>query len=183
MITTNSCCLASCVFVGSERLLMLCHVSHSQPVGRMDRWHLGVKLIVPLILSWATLSEHYRARSSTTSRVAMVLISSIINTSIPEQNGRHFTDDIFLCINLNENVVFWFQFHWSLFLGVQLTIIRLWLKWCKSMMNRFTNAYIEVYQNCAQQSATIVHQWMFRVHANLSVSILVRTGLPYLWRW
>ena len=40
----------------------------------------------------------------------------------PGQNGRHFADDIFRCIFVNEMFLFWLKFHWSLFLWVQLTI-------------------------------------------------------------
>ena len=40
----------------------------------------------------------------------------LIQLTFPhEQNGRHFADDIFKCIFLNKNIVFWFKFHWSLF--------------------------------------------------------------------
>ena len=34
----------------------------------------------------------------------------------PGQNGRHFTDNTFKGIFMNENFCIWFQFHWSLFL-------------------------------------------------------------------
>ena len=45
-----------------------------------------------------------------------------VNTVRPTQNGRHFPDDIFKCIFLNENV-YWFRlkYHWSLFPRVQLS--------------------------------------------------------------
>ena len=43
------------------------------------------------------------------------LVSSLINSSPPEQNGCHFYD-IFRYICVNEK----FQFHWSLFRGVHL---------------------------------------------------------------
>ena len=39
--------------------------------------------------------------------------SSVINTLRLRQNGRHFTDDIFKCIFLNENMFeFRLKFHW-----------------------------------------------------------------------
>ena len=53
---------------------------------------------------------------------------SIVNSSLPGQNGRHFADDIFKCTFMNENFVFWFEFHWSLFLRVQLTISQHWFR-------------------------------------------------------
>ena len=46
---------------------------------------------------------------------------SPINTLRPEQNGRHFSDDIFKCIFLQEHIFILFEFHWNLFLKVQLT--------------------------------------------------------------
>ena len=47
------------------------------------------------------------------------------NTLRPRQNGRHFADDMFKSISLNENVCeFRLKFLWSLFLRVQLTIIQ-----------------------------------------------------------
>ena len=48
------------------------------------------------------------------------------NSSPRGQNGRHFADDIFRCIFLYVNFIFWLKCHWSLFLKVQLTIIRHW---------------------------------------------------------
>ena len=40
----------------------------------------------------------------------------------PGQNCRHFVDDIFRCIFVNESFIFWLKFHWILFPRVQLTI-------------------------------------------------------------
>ena len=45
-----------------------------------------------------------------------------INSSSPGQNGHHFADDIFRCIFVNEKFCISLKCHWSLFLGVQLTI-------------------------------------------------------------
>ena len=41
-----------------------------------------------------------------------------INSSFSWQNGRHFADDIFRCIFVNDFFLFRLQFHWSLFLRV-----------------------------------------------------------------
>ena len=41
---------------------------------------------------------------SNSSALAVELLQSCINTLRPRQNGRHFPDDIFKCIFLNENV-------------------------------------------------------------------------------
>ena len=45
-----------------------------------------------------------------------------------ETNGRHFADDIFKCIFLNEMFDFRLKFHWSLFPRVQLTIFQQWIR-------------------------------------------------------
>ena len=45
-----------------------------------------------------------------------------VNSSPPGQNGRHFADDIFRCIWVNESFVFWLKFHWGLLLWAQFTI-------------------------------------------------------------
>ena len=52
----------------------------------------------------------------------------LVNSSPSGQNGRHFTDDIFKFIFLNENLEFWFNFHWNLFLKAQLTINQHWFR-------------------------------------------------------
>ena len=41
----------------------------------------------------------------------------------PGQNGRHFTDDAFV---LMKRFVVWFEFHWRVFLKVQLTTSQHW---------------------------------------------------------
>ena len=51
-----------------------------------------------------------------------------INTLKPRKNGRHFADDIFKCIFLNENVWIPIKISLSLFLRVQLTIFQHWFR-------------------------------------------------------
>ena len=54
-----------------------------------------------------------------------------VNTLRPRQNGRHFADDPFKRIFLNENVYiykFRLRFHWSLFPRVQSTIFQHWFR-------------------------------------------------------
>ena len=51
-----------------------------------------------------------------------------LNTLRPRQNGRHFPDDIFKRIFLNEKVWTPIKFHWNLFLRVQLTISQHWFR-------------------------------------------------------
>ena len=54
--------------------------------------------------------------------------TSVINTLRPRQNGRHFADDTSNSIFVNENVSISIEFHWSLFLRVQLTIFQHWFR-------------------------------------------------------
>ena len=52
------------------------------------------------------------ALASRTHQTDSFILSAMINTLRPRQNGRHFADDIFKCIFLNENV--WIQIEISL---------------------------------------------------------------------
>ena len=50
------------------------------------------------------------------------------NTLRPRQNGRHFTDDIFNCIFLNEMVWISIKISLKLVPGVQLTVFQHWFR-------------------------------------------------------
>ena len=52
----------------------------------------------------------------------------LVNTLRLRKNGRHFPNNIFICIFLDENVWISIKIHWSLFLGVQLTIFQHWFR-------------------------------------------------------
>ena len=55
---------------------------------------------------------------------------SYVKLSSPGKNDCHFAHDIFRCISWMKSVVFWFEFHWNMFLGIQFSITRHWLrKW------------------------------------------------------
>ena len=69
-----------------------------------------------------------------------------LNSSPPGHNGHHFTDDIFRCIFENEKFVFWFKFHWSLFIRGLIDNMA-WLLTVNKplpepMMTLFTNTYM-----------------------------------------
>ena len=49
---------------------------------------------------------------------------ALFNTLRPSHNCRHFADDIFKCIFLNENARISLRLHWSLFLSFKSTIFR-----------------------------------------------------------
>ena len=55
-------------------------------------------------------------------------LMGMFNSFPPGQNGRHFADDIFRCIFVNEKICIWLKFHWSLFLRLQLTINQHWFR-------------------------------------------------------
>ena len=83
-----------------------------------------------------------------------------LNTMRPRQNGRHFQTTFsngFCWMKLYE---FRLKFHWSLFLGVQLTIFQ---HWCRKWLgaNQATNHYL--------------HQWWlihWRIYASLGLNEL-----------
>ena len=62
------------------------------------------------------ISSHYKA------------ILPCINSSPPWQNGRHFAEDIFKLISINENFCISIELHCILFLGVKLTICQHWFR-------------------------------------------------------
>ena len=69
------------------------------------RCPLSPKRPINLIsLSLAIFSDIYRNVSSYMSMIARPVKLSNFNTLIPRQNGRHFPDDIFKCIFLNESI-------------------------------------------------------------------------------
>ena len=70
--------------------------------------------------------------SLTSYRNAHLRFYSFANTLRPRQNGRHFRDNIFKCIFLNENVLYSNKIHWSLFLRVQLTMLLQIMAWHRS---------------------------------------------------
>ena len=69
-----------------------------------------------------------------------------LNSSPTYKNGCHFTDDIFRCIFVNENFVFWLKFNWNLFLRIHLTIQVMATAGDKSlpepMLTQSANAYM-----------------------------------------
>ena len=57
-----------------------------------------------------------------------LLPGRVFNSASPGLNGRHFRDDIFICILWMKSFVFWFEFHWCLFPRIQLTINQHWFR-------------------------------------------------------
>ena len=52
----------------------------------------------------------------------------LFNSSPHGQNGCHFADDNSNAFSWMKSFVFWLNFHWSLFLRVQLTITQHWFR-------------------------------------------------------
>ena len=71
----------------------------------------------------------------------------------PRQNEHHFADNIFKFNFINENFVFWFGFHWSWILRVQLTKAQHWL-WYWLGAEQATSHYLN---QCCPSSQT--HIW------------------------
>ena len=85
-----------------------------------------------------------------------------LNTLRPRQNGRHFPDDIFTCIFLNEN--FWILNNISLkmFLRVCLTMWQHWFRWWLSAdqatrhyLNQFW--YVSLAHTCVPSAIKILN--------------------------
>ena len=73
---------------------------------RLARPDRGLIILIRLIVNNAcSYQQVLQASSGLCRRVSKwTSASSVFNTSRPRQNGRHFPDDIFKCIFLNENV-------------------------------------------------------------------------------
>ena len=67
--------------------------------------------------------------TSLTTTTTTTKTTTTTTTTTPWQNGRHFTDDIFRCIFVNEKFSILLKFHWSLFLRVRLTITQHWYRY------------------------------------------------------
>ena len=92
------------------------------------------------------------------------------NSSFLGQNGCHFADEIFKCIFMNG-----FEFHWSLFLGVQLTIRQHWFrKWLG--VKQATSHYLNQCWPCSlMQIWSARGRWILLVHQSQygKMSILI----------
>ena len=92
----------------------------------------GTKLVSWYIITWTSHCASLIWGSVAAYFFCQCTISSelqLLNTLRPRQNGRHFPDDIFKWIFVNENAWISINIHWSLFLGVQLTIFQHWFRW------------------------------------------------------
>ena len=65
-------------------------------------------------------------RNIMSTRHTTVLSRRQLNTMRPRRNRGHLADDIFKCIFLNKNVLYWLEIHWDLIPRVQLTIFQRW---------------------------------------------------------
>ena len=93
--------------------------------------------------------------------------TTLLNTLRPKQNGRHFTDDTFKRIFLNEMFEFRLKFHWSLFLRVQLTIFQQWFRW---------------WLGAVQATSHYLNQWWLvyrRIYVSLGLNELNATRLRF----
>ena len=75
-------------------------------------WQRSVEcMLIEVALSWLRFA---------------ILFTELLNSSPPEKMAA---DDNFRGIFVNEQCCFWLKSHWSLFLGVQLTITQHWFRW------------------------------------------------------
>ena len=99
-----------------------------------------------------------------------------INIFRPTQNGRHFPDDIFECIFLNEICKFQLIFHWSLFLRAQLTIFQHWFRlWLGTgqatshCLNQWWLVYWRLYKTICVWT---LGKWLLEMYSNICTLIL-----------
>ena len=62
-------------------------------------------------------------------RKAAVWPHKWMNSSLPQQNGRHFANYLFKCIFVNKKFCMSIKFDWRLILMVQMTITQYWFSW------------------------------------------------------
>ena len=94
-----------------------------------------------------------------------------IDTLRFEQYGRRFSDDIFKCIFVNENVWISNKFHLSLSLRVHLSTFQHWVKW-------WLGAYLATSHD--------LNQWWLvycRIYASSGLSELTHWGLTFRWHF
>ena len=95
-------------------------------------WRHNDKLSLVQVMAWhrtgATPLPEPRMTQFQFTGVFMRHRVTVVITLRPRQNGRHFPDDIFKYIFLNENVWIWLRSHWSFFLRLQLTIHQHWFR-------------------------------------------------------
>ena len=110
-----------------------------------------------------------------------------VNTLRPRQHGRHFADDTFKCIFLNENVWMPIKFHWNLFLRVQLTIFHHWFRyWLGAVqatshyLNQWWLVYRRIYASLGLNELSLDTYPLSHIFLN-SYTCLWRVVLEYKW--
>ena len=118
---SRSCCHLTCV-------LYLVAAIRPGELGGVSRMVLVSEL--PALSLYAPVAATHRPRLND-----LAIITHwppreviVINTLRPRQNGRHFADDTFKRIFMNEMLEFRLKFHWCLFLRVQLTTFQRWFR-------------------------------------------------------
>ena len=84
---------------------MLCAKTIQQPTHKF--WSNGVSLGLSLRFVWDWYPSFIATALNTFTTIRQPTLfpnKFMINTLMPRQNGRHFADDIFKCIFLNENI-------------------------------------------------------------------------------
>ena len=76
-------------------------MTNKSVLGQVMAWHQTRDNPLPeTLISWCI----HRSTGVRIPRTSLLPPFSLLNTLRPRQNGRHFADDIFKCIFLNENV-------------------------------------------------------------------------------
>ena len=91
------------------------HRVHEASLTNREKWIVSIRVQERVHILWDILWD-----ASGPDTLWAIMQPGASLTRPPGQNGRHFADDILRCISMNDFLVFWLKFHWSLFLRVQL---------------------------------------------------------------
>ena len=95
------------------------------------QWRHRTGSTLAQVMAWCLLApSHYLNKCWLISKIQWHSFDhdGNFNSSPPRQNDRDFADNILKCILLDEQFVFRFNFHRSLFLRVQVTISQHWFR-------------------------------------------------------
>ena len=95
------------------------------PVSMLTFCHFGPYFGRDFELNSSTFNQEY-AFQDVVSKMSPILFGpQCVNILRPRQNGHRFAYDTFNKLSWMKMLEFWLRFHWSLFLRVQLIIIRI----------------------------------------------------------
>ena len=97
--------------------------------------------------------------------------SQLVNSSPPGESSQKFADSIFKCISMNKSFEFWFEFHWRLFLMVDLKRNQHWFReWlgAELVRNHYLNQCWQssLMHKCSTWGRSVNSEWHIHVSLN-----------------